>query len=90
MGGHGGNPADADFLTALLADFGWNATDFEAFIRSDEAAEEYERLFQLAAADKVFGVPTFVIDGELWWGNDRLFMVDEYLAASAVAADVPA
>ncbi|MDD3798190.1 MAG: DsbA family protein, partial [Novosphingobium sp.] len=41
--GHGGNPADADFLTALLADFGWNATDFEAFIRSDEAAEEYER-----------------------------------------------
>jgi 2-hydroxychromene-2-carboxylate isomerase len=85
--GLGGNPADAAFLASLIAEMGWDKGEFDAFVKSDEAAAEYERMFQLAAADKVFGVPTFVIDGELWWGNDRLFMVDEYLGASADPAN---
>ena len=85
--GRGGKPDDAAFLAGLLADLGWDRAEFESFVNSAAAAEEYEQTFQLAAADKVFGVPTFVIDGELWWGNDRLFMVDEFLEASDVAAD---
>ncbi len=27
----------------------------------------------------VFGVPTFVVDGELYWGNDRLEMLERHL-----------
>jgi 2-hydroxychromene-2-carboxylate isomerase len=30
----------------------------------------------------VFGVPTFVIAGEIFWGGDRLWMVREKLAAA--------
>jgi 2-hydroxychromene-2-carboxylate isomerase len=27
----------------------------------------------------VFGVPSFVIDGEIFWGGDRIWMVREKL-----------
>ena len=36
-----------------------------------------------AAAQGVFGVPTFVVDGkELFWGQDRLDLVEEALRAT--------
>jgi 2-hydroxychromene-2-carboxylate isomerase len=79
--GMGGKADDAEFLSGLMSKMGWDEADFNAFVASDEAEAEYERTFQLAAADHVFGVPAFVVDDELWWGNDRLFMVDEYLSA---------
>ena len=34
-------------------------------------------------ARRVFGVPTMLLGGEMWWGNDRLFMLDRALAARA-------
>ncbi len=35
-----------------------------------------------AAIDKgVFGAPSFLIDGELFWGQDRLEFVDRKLAS---------
>ncbi|WP_374527000.1 2-hydroxychromene-2-carboxylate isomerase [Novosphingobium sp.] len=83
--GHGGRPDDQAFVAGLIADMGWDADDFRAFVASDAAAAKYESVFQLAVADHVFGVPAFVIGDELWWGNDRLFMVDEYLAERAPA-----
>lgn len=39
------------------------------------------------AADKgVFGSPTFIVDGEMFFGNDRLDFVAEHLANSSAAA----
>lgn len=32
-----------------------------------------------AIANGVFGSPTFVVDGEMFWGNDRLDMLDRWL-----------
>ncbi len=34
---------------------------------------------ELALKRGVFGAPTFEVDGELFWGSDRLAMVDEWL-----------
>lgn len=31
------------------------------------------------AAKGVFGVPTFLVDGRMFWGNDRLVLLDHYL-----------
>ncbi|HXR36727.1 MAG TPA: DsbA family protein, partial [Candidatus Binataceae bacterium] len=47
-----------------------------------EGRHELERICREAEAGGVFGVPTFVIDGELFWGGDRLWMVREKLEAS--------
>lgn len=33
-----------------------------------------------AIAAGVFGAPFIVVDGEAFWGVDRLWMVDEWLA----------
>jgi 2-hydroxychromene-2-carboxylate isomerase len=54
-----------------------------------DAPEFHSRLEECnrAAADKgVFGSPTFIVDGEMFFGNDRLDFVAEHLASlSAVA-----
>lgn len=36
-----------------------------------------------AAESGAFGVPSFVIDGKLYWGNDRLVLLDHYLRTRA-------
>jgi 2-hydroxychromene-2-carboxylate isomerase len=37
-----------------------------------------------AIADGVFGVPTFVIEGEVFWGDDATEMMLDYLANAAL------
>lgn len=36
---------------------------------------------QAAVADGVFGLPAFVVDGELWFGKDRLHDIEEAITA---------
>ncbi len=36
------------------------------------AAERYREATEEAKALGVFGSPTFVVDGEVFWGDDRL------------------
>jgi len=40
---------------------------------------ELDRIGREAETAGVFGVPTFVVDGELFWGGDRIWMVRESL-----------
>ena len=44
-------------------------------------AEKREAYTKLAIDKGVFGAPSFVIDGEIFWGQDRLDFVDRKLAA---------
>ncbi len=45
-----------------------------------EAVKEKLKLYVDAAIERgVFGAPTFDVDGELFWGHDRLYMVDRWL-----------
>lgn len=43
------------------------------------AAARHERVIDEAEAMGVFGVPMFVLDGELFWGGDRNDMLIERL-----------
>lgn len=47
----------------------------------DDPATAAEQSAGLAAADAagVFGVPAFVVGGELFWGNDRLVLLRDWL-----------
>jgi 2-hydroxychromene-2-carboxylate isomerase len=49
---------------------------------SDEVKGELRRATDLAVARGVFGVPTFVVGDELFWGQDRLGLVEEALGGS--------
>lgn len=74
------NIDDARELAALLARQGLPARRLED-AHSQAVHERYEADTQRAIAAGVFGAPTYVIDGELFWGQDRLDFVARRLAA---------
>jgi 2-hydroxychromene-2-carboxylate isomerase len=65
------NIADTATLAALLAECGLPPDRAEA---SNAAAVQtaYEGFTQQAIDVGVFGAPTYVLDGEVFWGQDRL------------------
>nr|ART40121.1 K158 [uncultured bacterium] len=84
--GGGGDPADEALLRAVAGDLGWDANAFVAFTASPEADARYKASTEEAHKKGVFGVPTFIVGDELWWGNDRMSFLEEYLTASAKPA----
>jgi 2-hydroxychromene-2-carboxylate isomerase len=61
-------------LTGILTEIGAGTDKFLSYI-GDENAEAKPRLkegFAEADRDQVFGVPTFVVNGERFWGYDRI------------------
>jgi 2-hydroxychromene-2-carboxylate isomerase len=73
------NIADAATLAELLAECGLPAERLEAS-RAPEVQARYERHTQQAIDAGVFGSPSYVIDGEIFWGQDRLDFVERRLA----------
>jgi 2-hydroxychromene-2-carboxylate isomerase len=60
-----------DAIDALLTEVGVDANDFHRYVETD-ARGELDRCFEEADRDQVFGVPTFIVDGEPFWGEDRI------------------
>lgn len=62
---------------------------FFAFVSSEEAAAGYQATTEEARQRGVFGVPIMICDGQMWWGNDRIDLLDRYLAAQGNPAADP-
>jgi 2-hydroxychromene-2-carboxylate isomerase len=74
------NIADGDTLAAIASDCGH---DGRALLKSSETASvqsEYDRFTDDAMAANVFGSPWYVVDGEGYWGQDRLDFVERAFA----------
>jgi len=56
-------------------------------INSDSVKNQLKANTDAAIAQGVFGVPTFEVDGKLFWGFDALPMLQAYLAGDAWFAD---
>ena len=70
------NIGDADTLAAIASECGH---DGKALLKSSETASvqaEYDRHTDDAVAANVFGAPWYVVDGEGFWGQDRLDFVE--------------
>lgn len=80
--GRGGDPADPALLAEVAAACGLAADDLAAAIDSPEIAAAYERENEAAQARGVFGVPIFRVDDQIYWGNDRIEFLEEYLDAA--------
>jgi 2-hydroxychromene-2-carboxylate isomerase len=72
--------ADLSVLAELLAETGLNKARLEESQQADVQAL-YELQTQSAIDAGVFGAPSYVIDGELFWGQDRLDFVARRLQA---------
>jgi 2-hydroxychromene-2-carboxylate isomerase len=65
--------------------------DGQELLEKAQTAEIKQRLRQqteTAIRAGVFGVPSFVIDGEIFWGNDRLHFLKNYLLGNLGRAKV--
>jgi 2-hydroxychromene-2-carboxylate isomerase len=74
------NIEDRDALGAVMKEVGLDAEGFKRY-SLHEGPHELEDAFAAGDRDGVFGVPTFVVDGEPFWGNDRVEWVAKKLDA---------
>jgi 2-hydroxychromene-2-carboxylate isomerase len=75
---HERNIADPALLAQLLSEQGLPAQAMEKS-HSQEVQERYEQYTQEAIAAGVFGAPSYVVDGEIFWGQDRLDFLERRL-----------
>ena len=75
---------DPDVIGAVLAESGANTTGFSAY-SAGEGRGELDRICRAAEAIGVFGVPSFVVDGELFWGREHLPDIRAMLATAPLA-----
>lgn len=74
------NIADWDTLLAMALEAGLDGTALVAAAQSPATVRQYERDTARAIAENVFGSPAYVVDGEMYWGQDRLDFVEDRLA----------
>ena len=77
--------AHAATLAALLDETGHDPERIMAVAQDEAAAAAYEANREAAVALDVFGAPSYVLDGEVFWGQDRLELLDDALSAGRVA-----
>lgn len=82
--GSGGDFASISLLREVAHSLKWNADEFETLIHSEQLQARYFASSDIAIGKGVFGVPTMVVDGLMWWGNDRLFMLEEHLTRESL------
>lgn len=73
---------DAD-LAHIADQSGLDGREFLRALDDPETRKRHDRNIDDALAAGVFGVPSFVLGGELFWGNDRLVLLRHHLSAPA-------
>ena len=82
---HGRDVTDAAVLVDLARELG--VADARAAIEDAGIKQQLRDNTDWAIAQGVFGVPTFVIDGELFWGHDAFEMALDYIRDPAQFSD---
>lgn len=60
-------------------DCGISTDDFQSLLAEKETMSQLHTTINRAIESGVFGVPTFIVSGELFWGNDRIILLRHYL-----------
>ena len=76
------DPDDPAHVRAALAEAGGDVDAWSRRLRT--GAAELEAIDRRAEAQGVFGVPSFILDGELFWGGDTLAQIRQRLAERSV------
>ena len=73
------NIADAQELASMLSELQLPARRLDDS-HASSVQERYDAYTQSAIETGIFGAPSYVIDGEIFWGQDRLDFVQRRLA----------
>jgi 2-hydroxychromene-2-carboxylate isomerase len=74
---------DPAVLLQVTSSLGFAAEAVEQVLRSEAIKTRLEREVAAAVGRGVFGSPFFLVDGEAFWGVDRLPMLESWLAVGA-------
>ena len=74
------NIADHAVLAACADSAGLPGTALMAQLGDPALTVRFDAYTDQAIAHQVFGAPTFIVDGELFWGQDRLDFVERVLS----------
>lgn len=69
------DPADSDTVARIAEDLAMNAEILLAEAMSDRAQQQHTANTKEAIARHVIGSPTYFVDGDMFYGQDRLEMV---------------
>ncbi|ABR89412.1 2-hydroxychromene-2-carboxylate isomerase [Janthinobacterium sp. Marseille] len=70
------NIMDADTLAGLASAAGHDGAALVKASETTSVQNEYEQFTNDAMAASVFGAPWYIVDGEAFWGQDRLEFVE--------------
>src|SRR5579863_6230592 len=79
------NLADPATLTRLLRDGGYDADAILSRAEQPDIRRAYEQNRLAAVEAGVFGSPSYVLDGEVFWGQDRLDLLEDALKSGRSA-----
>ena len=68
-----------DDCLKMAADSGVDADRLRDLVNSGDAEKRHGEIIASALALNVFGVPSFAVNGEVYWGNDRIVLLREKL-----------
>jgi len=74
------NIADDDTLAAIADEQGMDGAALLAASKAPEIIATYDAYTQEAIDRNVFGAPTYILNDEMFWGQDRLDFLERALA----------
>ena len=72
---------DEYVLKSILEKMGLNSEDILLCANGEECLNNMQEYTKLAIQKGVFGAPTYIIDDQIYWGQDRLDFVKMHLAS---------
>ena len=73
--------SDPAVVAQIAQSIGINGAALMEAAQTPEIKDALRRCVEEAVAFGVFGAPTIVVDGEVFWGNDRLPQIERWLAS---------
>ena len=69
--------SDIETLQNIAFELGFDNKIIENFLTDNEILKLYDKNTKDASEKGVFGVPSFIYDNELFFGQDRMFMIED-------------
>ena len=71
---------DENVLSSILKKMDLSSEEVLSFAKSEECKSVMQKHNKFAIDKNVFGAPTFIIDDQIYWGQDRLDFVERHLS----------
>jgi 2-hydroxychromene-2-carboxylate isomerase len=73
------NIDEENTLKNIIDNLELDSEDLLSFAKSQECESIFKEYTKIAIEKNVFGAPTFIIDDQIYWGQDRLDFIERHL-----------